>query len=258
MNAIKDYKFYTTEMCKALKDKLFFMDKTPLNYLLDYGCADGALIESMQQYYPEINYIGYDIDSEMIEKAKNKKVPHSLFTTNLKLANNMAHSTEQKSGILCSSVIHEVYSYGDKESIQSFWDNLYGGTYDYVIIRDMALSEEELNKNNKTSNIDLLLLKNQADPKQIQDFEKIWGSLENRKNFTHFLLKYRYLNNWSREVAENYFPVSIEEHLKAIPDNYEIILFEHYTLPFIHDTVKSDFNIDLNTKTHIKLIVRKK
>lgn len=258
MNAIKDYQFYTTEMCKALQEKLFFMDKINVNYLMDYGCADGSLIQSMHQYYPGVNYIGYDIDEEMIKKAKDKKIPNSLFTTNLKLANTMTQSVLTNSGILCSSVIHEVYSYGNQESIKAFWDNLYGGTYDYVIIRDMALSEKEMADNNITNPSDLIALKNRANPSQISDFENIWGSLNIKKNFIHFLLKYRYIANWDREVAENYLPVTIEDHLKAIPDNYEIVFFEHEPLPFIQQTVKNDFGIFLENKTHIKLIIKKK
>ena len=59
------------------------------------------------------------------------------------------------------------------------------------------------------------------------------GGLTSNKNFLHYLLTYRYVENWDREVRENYFPHSIEEFLSKIPTKYEVVYFEHYTLPFL-------------------------
>ncbi|MGA1049083.1 MAG: hypothetical protein ACO3UU_13830, partial [Minisyncoccia bacterium] len=43
--------------------------------------------------------------------------------------------------------------------------------------------------------------------KSLISFEKVWGSIfKDYRNFIHFLLKYRYTDNWEREVNENYLP----------------------------------------------------
>jgi len=254
MNAIADYKFYVSEMEKGLQDKLFFMDKINFSTLLDYGCADGMLIESMSNYYPDKKYIGYDFDEKMIKLSKNKNIHNASFYSDLDIANNNILNSTGKTAILCSSLIHEVYSYGTKEDIKNFWNNLFSGTYDYVIIRDMTLSQEV--KMEKTDPSDIQKLFENGDLDQIKEFESIWGSVWNKANFIHYLMKYRYLKNWNREVMEDYFPVSIQEHLAQIPHNFEIIHFEHFSLPFQREVILKDFGIEMNEKTHIKIILK--
>lgn len=260
MNAIVDYQTYTNEMLKGIEDKLFFMDKIDANNLLDYGCADGALIKIMQSFYPEKHYVGYDFNSEMIKRAKNNAIQNSSFFDDINKANKKMDANYGKKAVLSSSLIHEVYSYCTDEQIAEFWNNLFSGHYDYIIIRDMALSSAKVNDYKFAKKEDIFLLKKYANPKQIEDFEKIWGSVVYQKNLVHFLLKYRYVNNWSREVEENYLPLSMEDLLLICKNNpnYKIDFFEHYTLPFHMDSIYKDFGIRFNEKTHIKLILKKK
>lgn len=256
MNAITDYSHYVTEMEKGIQDKLFFMEKIKFSTLLDYGCADGMLIETMAHYYPHKKYIGYDFDKNMVSLAKAKGIKNSSFYNNLHLANEKLTSGNGKTAILCSSLIHEVYSYGTDFEIGLFWENLFSGVYDYIVIRDMALSENI--ESEKTDKHDIEKLMQKANIKSINEFEENWGSIENKKNFIHFLMKYRYTKNWSREVKENYFPITVQEHLMKIPDNFEIILFEHFSLPFQRDVIENDFGINMEEKTHVKIILKKK
>jgi len=75
----------------------------------------------------------------------------------------------------------------------------------------------------------------------------------------HFLLKYKYLQpNWNREVRENYFPLYREKLLSMIPDNYSILYHEHFTLPYIKESVKEDLGIEIKDNTHLKLILKLK
>lgn len=257
MNAISNYEFYNKEMSKGLEDKLFFMDKIVFSHLLDYGCANGMLIESMAEFFPYKKYIGYDFDEKMIKLSKDKHISNAKFFSDLKHANLNMSPDKSMNAVLCSSLIHEVYSYGTNESIEQFWRNLYSGEYHHIIIRDMTLCNDELNGHKKTDSADLKKVYKKANAWQIEQFESIWGSLSVKKNFIHFLMKYRYLENWSREVAENYFPISIEEHINKIPPNYEVIHFEHFLLPFQKEVINKDFGIDLNVNTHIKIITKK-
>ena len=64
---------YVRRMQKSLMNKMFFVDKIfePIDNIVDFGCADGALIRAMQYLFPEYNYVGYDISEEMISRARD-------------------------------------------------------------------------------------------------------------------------------------------------------------------------------------------
>ena len=83
------------------------------------------------------------------------------------------------------------------------------------------------------------------------------GSITDNHNLIHFLLKYRYTDNWEREVRENYLPISVEEIMGKITGSgagYRLTYFDHYILPFIARSVKRDFDIALKDYTHVKYI----
>ena len=113
---------------------------------------------------------------------------------------------------------------------------------------------------NRPSNInDVVKILQKADKEQLREYESIWGSIRENKNLVHYLMKYRYLENWNREVRENYFPLSLERLLSKIPtDKYEIVYFENYILPFTANKVKEDFDIELHDNTHVKLLLKRK
>jgi hypothetical protein len=103
---------------------------------------------------------------------------------------------------------------------------------------------------------DMVKVINKTSKSQLQDFENKWGKVNNNKNLIHYLLKYRYKANWEREVAENYLPITMEYLLSLIPDNYEIVFYEHYSLPFLKEQVNKDFGINIKDNTHIKMILK--
>lgn len=89
------------------------------------------------------------------------------------------------------------------------------------------------------------------------DYENVWGSIEQNKNLVHFLFKYRWVENWEREVKENYFPLYAENFLIQITDEYEIDYYEEFILPFTKKQIYKDFGIMLKDTTHVKCIMRK-
>ena len=63
---------YTTEMSKSIWDKAFFMDKIPgVKCVIDFGCADGAMVHFLAPLFPDIMFVGYDISSELIDRARH-------------------------------------------------------------------------------------------------------------------------------------------------------------------------------------------
>ena len=66
-----DLDIYTTEMSKSVWDKAFFMDKIPgVKCVIDFGCADGAMIRYLAPLFPDITFVGYDISRELIARAR--------------------------------------------------------------------------------------------------------------------------------------------------------------------------------------------
>lgn len=165
------------------------------------------------------------------------------------------HLDPSESLLNLSSVVHEVYSYSPAYARKEFWDDVFGRGFKYVTIRDFclggfgpALADTE----------DYQKVKAKANKKQVEEFEKNFGSLRYEVNFVHFLMKYRYVENWEREVKENYFAINLEmiEDI-AQQYGYEVMFKEHYMLPFTRDRVKEDFDVNLPENTHVKFIFKK-
>jgi len=96
----------------------------------------------------------------------------------------------------------------------------------------------------------------------------------NGKNLFHFLIKYRYQENWAREVQENYLPVSKEKLASILTSmGYSFTHKESSKLEFYGKCWKKDFKLGvpdnngyrkqfydwlLTLDTHIKWFLEKK
>lgn len=201
---------------------------------------------------PDVKYIGYDNNPEMIRIAQTK----SAGISNISFTDTFPSNVYGKSSLLnLSSVIHEIYSYCNEDEIYEFWNNVFLSGFEYISIRDLCVSK---NVNRRTDMTDYLKLIEKADNKQIKEFQLIWGLLMDNRNFLHFLMKYKYVENWDREVKENYFPITLEELLKKIPSDYEIVYINTYCLPYTKSMIEKDFGISIKDNTHVKLLLRKR
>lgn len=248
---IANVEAYISGMNKGIQDKLFFLNKINIKTLVDFGCADGTLLNEIHKIYPEIELIGYDIDETMMQISRERY-------PNINFYSDWDQVIEKVKGddtaLLLSSVIHEVYSYGTSSEIRNFWKNqAFNNKFKYLIIRDMIPSTSF----DKMNIIDIKKIKEKSDSKYLTDFENRWGDISTSfRVLLHWLLKYRYVINWKREVKENYLPVSLETLKKKIPSNWNIIFEDHYTYYFLKDQIKKDFDIDLEEPTHLKMIIK--
>ena len=271
MEKISDYGIYTDGMRKSMSDKTWFIDKIDgADCIVDYGCADGALLQYIRDSMPGVfDLIGIDVDVEMLHLAANLLNDGSnspILLTQPKPFKDVCGESTYNSCLNCGSVIHEVYSYGSSKSIDKFWDFAFNSGFKYISIRDMAMSKIEIS--NSYTVIDDALRKisnyNKHHPgsqKRFNEFIHYIG--EDRiepdtwRSIVHYLLKYRYITNWDREMRENYLPLFTEEIILKIPNSYRVKYYEHYTLQYLKDRVMDDFGIDLNTKTHYKLLLER-
>lgn len=251
-NKIADREIYLTRMQRSILDKMFFIDKVfePFEYVLDFGCANGELIKALRGMCPEYKYAGYDIDADMIKAAKAnvKDVPFfgEWDSIDIPFENSLLN---------ISSTIHEVYSYGTDSDVKEFWGRVFDSGFRYVTVRDMMFSDKLERPADETM---LTAVRSGGYTSQLADFEAEWGSITTQKQLVHYLLKYRYTQNWEREVRENYFPVSAEKLLSLVPDSYSITYCELFTLPFTAWQIRNDFGFTLKDTTHIKLILERR
>ena len=248
LKPISDYATYNGRMELSMIDKLFFADKVQPDLVVDFGCADGSLLRHLKELKPELDVIGFDTDPNTGSNFVN--IAH-----NWGLIEELIKKAKDPSLIL-SSVIHEVCHYASRAEIDDFWQKVFGSNFRYIIIRDMVPSRS-IDRPSCINDVKKAYHKF-LHTKALTDFEGIWGSIESNRQLLHFLLKYRYLTpNWDREVRENYLPITREDLLAKIPNEYDVLFHEHYVLPFIWQSVKNDTGIEIKDPTHIKLILKR-
>ena len=275
-NPITRRENYNIAMRQSMMDKMFFMDKigSGVKRILDWGCADGSLIKYMHRMFPEHSYTGFDIDPQMFRAAKqmvaglNSKLyceaidtamttgsDHGVEKVNIEICDNIDNvAVGQIDVVVLNSVIHEIYSYGLKD-IDEFWHSLFQRLQpEYIVVRDMCVSKPT---SRPADPICVARIKQVFDLDKIAQWESKWGSLHENWSLVHFLLTYRYDDNWDREYRENYLPIAFEDLLARFPKTYVPVFVEHYTLPFLREQVMEKFGIQLQDRTHLKLILKK-
>lgn len=248
---------YVEGMQKSLDDKLFFVDKLDFDVIVDFGCANGAFLSKVKKMKPNVKIIGYDLDETMLSRARAELTSEDILTSNW---DEVIREIQGYSSPLLnlSSVIHEVYSYSHPSVVKSFWKNqVFGGDFKWITIRDMIpsckIDKDEIFSFRK----DVQNVRKRANKFYLESFEKRWGTInDNYRTFCHFLLKYRYIDNWEREVKENYLPVSLETLKKKIPSNYTIQYEQDFIVPFIQENVGKAFNVKIKHSTHVKMIIK--
>jgi hypothetical protein len=256
-NPISNLQSYIDGMNYSMKDKLFFTDIIDFDVIVDFGCADGTFLEQLSKIKPNVKLIGYDLDDNMLSKAKSKLGKKAIFTNNWYDA--VKYTSASRNPLLnLSSVIHEVYSYSRPNVISQFWsDQVFGGDFKYISIRDMIPSLEMDKQEIVYFKDDVRKVRAKTDKFYLDSFEKKWGTInDSYRTFVHYLMKYRFTDNWDREVNENYLPVSLETVKSKIPSDYKIIYEYDFLLPFLKDQVKKDFNVELTHSTHTKMIIK--
>lgn len=253
---ISDMDKYTSQMKHTYIDKLFFLEKIKdIDCLVDFGCADGFILSEINKLRPDIRLIGYDLDKNMLSLAKEKNKDALLTNSWSEVISEISNYNNVCLNL--SSVIHEVYSYSHGSKVKEFWNNVFNSGFKYITIRDMIPSvhvqrmdwSEFLEDTKKVNKI--------ANKRILKSFEDRWGLIDNDyRTFLHFLLKYKYTDNWNREVNENYLPVTLETLKKKIPSNYSIVYEDDFILPYLKDIVRKDFDIEIRNSTHVKMILK--
>ncbi len=247
MEAIVNAELYLSRMSKPLQEKLKIAKYIPkgAKTVLDVGCADGTVTLALAEMFPEIKFVGIDLNKEFIELAKKKAEGlKNVSFENVYLRERLI-SKDRFDVVLFCSVLHEFYTYGEGIStvVKALADAheilKAKGT---LIIRDMILYNYASQSQLWLTEMIEKVKANKEVKKLFFNFEKIFKEVISIKMLNHFLLKYMYGDNWERESRENYVPVSFEEYDQIFKLLGMKVLFQRSsTIPYLKTKWQADF-----------------
>lgn len=238
-------------MSKPLQEKLRvarYINDTA-KHILDVGCADGTITLALAELFPDKQFLGIDLDKEFIDIANAKAQSAGLTNVRFErvylreLLARVAHFD----CVLFVSVLHEFYTYG--QGISSVLKAMAdaeemlnpGGD---IVIRDMILHEYTKHTTYLVEDMKKKMTTQAALPNQMKDFETHFGPTATIAAVNHLLLKYMYSENWTREVAEHYVPVTFEQYGSIFSLlGMELVLQDSQLLPFLKQKWQQDFDL---------------
>ena len=262
--AIADNKIYLSNMAKSFKDKAWFIPymSKDIDLIVDFGGGAGEFAEYCQSILGKsVKFVIVDNNPTFLEAAKEKgfecfKSLDELLASKLDLSRAM---------LVLSSVIHEVYSYKDDfyDDVGVFWSDIKKCKFKAIAIRDMTVSKSAYDKipvdavlwvYQNVLNSSKLTYKGHTMAEITNSFEDIWGAIcdvQHKKvdvhRLVHFLIKYRYQENWEREVRENYLPVSQDKLQYWLEDflGMKLVHKESSHLDFYDKCWAKDFKLSI-------------
>lgn len=258
MRNIVNQKIYLERLAKPLQEKLKIIKYIPENAkdIIDVGCADGTVTIALAKLFPDINFLGIDLDEDFIHLAQEKsKGIKNLKFEKIYLRELLARPERFDVVIFCS-VLHEFFTYG--EGISSVLKAL-ADAHELlnedgrVIIRDMILSNYTKKATLWSSGIARKIYKVKQLAPYIHDFELRFGKLNTIYKLNHFLLKYWYTENWNREGKEHYVAVTMEDYDEIFDLlGMRVQHKEAYLIPFLKDKWMTDFDLSEDEVTGFK------
>ena len=254
MKPIENISIYTERMESGMQDKLFFLDhlNPKITTVLDFGCADGSLGKAISKIRPDLIYFGYDENNIMLNMARENYREGTYFDS-FSYAIECVNSNNTI--LILSSVLHELYSYKNRNDIEEFWKEVRSSHFKQIAIRDMGLSNSII-----TNCLAPAPAANMISSYIMERYGRM-VKINNFADYYQLFLKYWYSDNWSRESRENFFALTIEE-LESIAEEDEIYTIKYkkcYILPYIKNKVIEDFGVDpFITNTHYQMILNRK
>lgn len=251
----KEYaKTYCHSMSKSLNDKLFFLKEIDINsydVIVDFGCADGALLETLcdENILSNKNtkLIGIEKSSALAELCRSRLKDKVLIVSKVYEVEDWLKKSTNTLAIF-SSVLHECFS-PEQFDIDGF--NYLGRIANTIAIRDMRapmikgpIDGTTRARITRDFPKDLLI-----------KFEDEYGRIDNTVNLYRYFLMYKWTDNWRHELKEDYFSIpwsDIKE--KMAKYGYHIIYEKDYILPYLKKEIAATFQHNLRQPTHKQII----
>lgn len=260
---IANSEIYLSNMAKSFGDKAWFLKMIPDNIdtIVDFGGGEGQFCEFFDAKAKlagrSFKYIIIDNNPSFLKNALKKGFQGFESLEGLKKSREWNPDTTL---LNMSSVIHEVYSYADEDhTVEEFWYALKGCKFKMIAIRDMSLGAGSYAEVPREAVFYVYdnIFKSPKYIERLESFENVWGAicsdesdrhrLVDVKRLIHFLIKYRYVENWEREVQENYLPLSQDKLQEWLTKKlgYKLIHKESSKLPFYHKCWTKDFKLNI-------------
>lgn len=235
----RDYNTYAQAMDNIIHIK--FNDIKPFvveGKIVDVGCSTGSLIRLLAEEFKESDIIGIEGTRKFYEfcKLQEYKNPFVFFYRKNILDKNFSDNSINT--FICSSVLHEVYSYIGKDALSNFLKNTYKqlSHKGRLIIRDVVGPENgnaiiymKLNNKDGKNNGNIKVLSTYSKfmkftddfiPRKIK-YEKV--NIGNKKlmklklaDAYEYLSKMTYVDNWKSEMHEEFGFYSFSQWAKAL------------------------------------------
>lgn len=251
---------YLARMAKPLEEKLKVAQFVPQNALsiLDVGCADGAVTCALAELFPQAQVTGIDLESYFLKSAQVRAEKYQISNVHFERVylREMLARQGRFDTVLFVSVLHEFFSYG--EGISSVLKALAdarellvkGGD---IVIRDMILFDYAYKTDYQVAGMLEKIRRKAGMSQMLAGFEGHFGAISSLASLNHFLLKYIYPENWERECAEHYIPVTFERYTKAFELlGMEIIHQRSYLLPYLKGRWQADFGFTEDEMTDLR------
>lgn len=257
---IANLKSYNASLRTTLGDKLFFLDKVPVGedmVFVDFGCADGSLLKELKANREMFSWktaLYYGVDRDPAQRDATWENFPEINGTFEGLAPVPLHE-DRTSVLIVSSVLHELFS----ENLgRFFWSLVEKMGFDYIAVRDYALSPEVYQKPTPQWWVEEAMAQGYFN--ELRDMGVKYGSMLRLHNFMHFLLKYPYRENWARELEENYVPHSTWElwGLLTGSGKYVTTYIHETTTQHFKDRIERDFGITNAPTTHVEMVLKRR
>ena len=258
---IKEYKNYSKKGLKIRARPFLISElpKTPKN-LLVVGMALGGPeeIDALNKFFPKYDLYGIDIVKSPLKQKLNAKLIQS-DVSKLIFKNNFF------SGIMCSAVMHEVYSYsfdGKTKVMKSFSEisraltkggilairEFFVPNEEYVEVKLLSKEAKEFSKIfikkfrnnfNKGSKQKYIIKNNSVYSTKKLLYELM---LHFRASNSHFDSKKDFFN--SKEIEEEYLPLSLTDYFEfGLENGLEIVKVEYIDFPKYYPIIEKHFRL---------------
>lgn len=249
-------KIYCESMAKSLDDKLFFLNEIDINeydYIVDFGCADGRILEVLDEKLTnrktiligiEKNKVMFDQLVSLAGRAKHRMIVSIELIDGDNEIFNLLKRGGKKSLIIFSSVLHEY----DWENFQRFFY-----FFDTIVIRDM---QEPENFCRNVSDSTRASVTKDFPEELLAKLERKYGRINDLETLYRYFLMYRYADNFDHELQEDYFGVDWGGLKEWLIDRmlFHVLYEKDYILPFIKQDIATKFGYELKYPTHKQII----
>lgn len=192
-------KIYCESMAKSLEDKLFFLNEIDINdydYIVDFGCADGRILEVLDERLTNKKTILVGIEKNKVMADQlvllAARTKHTMLVSTKLIIDDEIFNLLKKAGkknlIIFSSVLHEY----DWENFKPFFI-----LFDTIVMRDMQSPEKFWYKVPESTRA---LVTKDFPGELLAKLERKYGYINDLERLYKYFLMYRYADNFDHEL----------------------------------------------------------